>query len=240
MPNTAFDLTGRRFGKWAVVSQIARSKHGHIKWLCRCDCGSERIVRTDILVKGTSTSCGCAKTTALHENMLGSVFTRLTVLAFHHRNKKGANYWLCKCMCEANCIVRTDHLTDGKIKSCGCLASEIVSRRNLKHGLRRTPEYKIWDGIIERCCNPKSTAYANYGGRGITICKEWRTDFAAFLSAVGRRPNPKLSIDRIDNNKGYEPGNVRWATALQQAANKRPRQKPKPASHARSEKDRLR
>jgi hypothetical protein len=83
--------------------------------------------------------------------------------------------------------------------------------------------------MIRRCENPNDQAYPRYGGRGITVCPEWRADFAAFLRDVGRRPNPELSIDRIDNDRGYEPGNVRWATAKQQANNRRkPTKKEKP------------
>lgn len=230
MSSNQFDLAGRRFGKWSVLSFASRSQHGHIKWFCRCDCGNERTVRTDVLVKGATTSCGCAKTINLHASMIGRTFERLTVVAHHHRNTRAVNYWQCRCQCGNECVARTEHLTHGKIKSCGCLSKENTTKRNTTHGLRHTPEYKIWDGIIERCCNPNSQRYADYGGRGITICPEWRSDFTAFLAAVGIRPNPKLSIDRIDNDRGYEPGNVRWTTYKEQAANRRPRRKKQAAN----------
>lgn len=88
------------------------------------------------------------------------------------------------------------------------------------HGMSRTPMYVIWTAIIQRCTNPHHVRYADYGGRGITICPEWRHDFAAFYAYVGDRP-PGLTLDRIDNNSGYQPGNLRWATYVEQRANRR-------------------
>lgn len=94
-------------------------------------------------------------------------------------------------------------------------------RRLLQHGLSRTPEYHAWAGIRHRCLNPSSQAYENYGGRGITICPEWRDDVVEFVKAVGQRPSPAHSLERVDNDRGYEPGNVRWATAMEQTYNRR-------------------
>jgi hypothetical protein len=88
-----------------------------------------------------------------------------------------------------------------------------------------TPAYKLWTAIKQRCLNPNYPRFCDYGGRGITICDEWRRSFEAFYEHVGDRPAPHLSLDRIDNNRGYEPGNVRWATRSTQMKNRRPPQR---------------
>lgn len=92
---------------------------------------------------------------------------------------------------------------------------------NLKHGLSYTPEYRAWQQMRLRCLDPEHAAFADYGGRGITVCDRWRDDPTAFLADVGPKPSPKHEIDRIDNDRGYEPGNVRWATRKENDRNRR-------------------
>lgn len=90
-----------------------------------------------------------------------------------------------------------------------------------KHGMRGTPEYRAWQGMRRRCHDPKDKNYPEYGAKGVTVALEWQTSFLAFFQEIGLRPTPKHSVDRINGMKGYEPGNVRWATAEEQAANRR-------------------
>lgn len=131
---------------------------------------------------------------------------------------------MCRCDCGTVKSVRRDHLRSGTTKSCGCLSREKLVARWTAHGearrQRKTPEYKIWTGIRRRCLNFRNKLYPYYGGRGITLHESWRS-FSQFLEDVGRRPSPKHQLDRIDNDKGYEPGNVRWTTSPVQARNRR-------------------
>lgn len=125
--------------------------------------------------------------------------------------------WLCKCACGNRKDVPERDLLDGVTRHCGCLSRQ----GNFTHGLSRTREYRIWGGMKERCYRPKRKGYECYGGRGIKMCDAWRDDFLCFYLDMGPAP-PGLSIDRINNDGNYEPGNCRWATYTVQNNNKRP------------------
>lgn len=132
--------------------------------------------------------------------------------------------WLCLCDCGQSSTVSSSHLKSGHTTSCGCAASEAVAVRNAasaKHGMWKTAEFEAWTAMIKRCHNPKNKRYSEYGGRGIAVCAEWRASFQAFYDHIGPRPSDAHSVDRIRNNEGYAPGNVQWATAVEQNNNKR-------------------
>jgi hypothetical protein len=161
--------------------------------------------------------------------MIGSRFGRLTVIASapEHRSQSGRTrkHWLCECDCGARTVRLGEHLRSGRSTSCGCLRRELmasVGLANRKHGATKTVEFRIWQGLIQRCTNPHAPAWKNYGGRGIRVCETWLNSFESFLADVGLRPHPSLTLDRKDNDGNYEPGNVRWATRLEQTRNRRP------------------
>lgn len=153
---------------------------------------------------------------------IGQRFTRLTVIA-----RAGKDRWKVRCDCGVEKFVYTQSLRT-TTKSCGCLKREADAQRRgtIKHGragsatTKRHPVYSVWAAMLQRCNNPKAISYERYGGRGIRVCERWHT-FANFIADIEERPSPKHSIDRIDPNGHYEPGNVRWATAAEQARTRR-------------------
>lgn len=155
-PAPAKDLTGQRFGLWTVLERD--KTQAYVYWICHCDCGTVKSVRSMSLLNGGSQSCGCLRN--------GSSNTR-------------------------------------------------------SHGMTGTPEFVAWQNMKARCYSLSCIQFKDYGGRGISVCDEWLHDFQAFYDHVGPRPSSQHSLDRIDNNGDYEPGNVRWATRAQQNSNRR-------------------
>lgn len=128
--------------------------------------------------------------------------------------------WRCKCECGADVVVGGYDLRRKTTISCGCQRIDMTVERSLTHGLSRTREHRIWLGIIRRCTDERRPEYPSYGGRGITVCERWQS-FENFIADMGKAPSNRHSIDRIDNDRGYEPSNCRWATPKEQRANRR-------------------
>jgi len=154
----AIELVGRRFGRWVVLRRDA-GHHRNLRWVCRCECGTERSVEGSSLSRGQSVSCGCR--------------------GIELQTKHG------------------------------------LAARGSAHEI-----YGTWVQMVGRCHNPNHAAFAYYGARGINVCDRWRNSVEAFIAEVGPRPLG-LTLDRIDNDGNYEPGNVRWATKSQQQRNRR-------------------
>lgn len=154
-------------------------------------------------------------------DLAGQKFGRLTVIERAPNAPSGAA-WLCQCTCGAHAIVSSNMLRTGRTQSCGCLAHELTKLRNTTHGGSHTRLYHIWSNMRQRCHNSNSPAFNNYGGRGITVCPEWLHNFEAFQAwALSHGYRDDLTIDRIDNDNGYNPDNCRWATYSTQRKNQR-------------------
>lgn len=245
------DLTGQAFGRLTVIARAGVSG-GHASWHCRCACGQTSDVSGGHLRRGLTRSCGCLKREKERESrpdqprlrydLTGRVFSRLTVLRRAGSAKHGTSVWECRCVCGASVKVRSDVLRAGTTRSCGCLQLEGLRVRirelhsrsahvHKKHGAAprsgSSSEYQSWLHLKQRCGNHKHRAYKYYGGRGITVCDRWKNSFEAFLADMGPKPSLRHSIDRINNDGNYEPGNCRWATKVEQRQNQR---KPKRTS----------
>lgn len=151
----------------------------------------------------------------------GKRFGRLLVLGIHHHSVSRHTYVLCKCDCGNTKVVRASCLVQGTTKSCGCLEKELKIKNSTKHGFFGTRIYNIWAGMKRRCYDPRVEQYKNYGGRGISYCKEWE-DFKGFCEwAMANGYKEGLTIDRINVNGDYEPNNCRWISQSKQSRNTR-------------------
>ena len=229
------DLTGKTFGRLTVIKRARNNKDGRTMWLCKCECGNERVVLGKCLRNGHTQSCGCLNKEIVSKRSLidrvGERFGKLTVVkrADDYIAPNGSQHvrWLCRCECGNETIVDVCQLVGGKTVSCGCVHENNLRNGHRTHGGRKDRLYKVYANMKNRCYNKNSEDYKYYGGRGVCICDEWLNSYQAFKDwayFAGYDENAdkgKCTIDRIDVNGNYCPSNCRWVDMLTQSRNRR-------------------
>ena len=212
---------GKRIGLLTVIGiDTAKTTPKQKFWLCKCDCGKVVSVRRERFK--TQRSCGCIRANSL--NAIGKTFGRLTVIEPDIKltnERKSGIYFKCLCECGNEHTVLLGSLTAGQVKSCGCLVKENIREVATTHGKSKTRLYGIWHSMKSRCLNKTAANYNRYGGNGVTICEEWANDYMTFHNwSMSNGYAEGLTLDRVNNDKGYNPDNCRWVTYTEQENNK--------------------
>lgn len=207
------EIAGQRFGKLEAIRPVKKDKRGNIQWLCKCDCGSTKLVAAAYLIGGRTKSCGCMRRET--KDITGTRSGKLVALYPTDEMKHGKTVWMCQCDCGGTRKATVNDILFGYVTSCGCA--------NIHHGLCHTKLYNVWKSMKQRCNNKNNHAYKWYGGKGVKVCDEWNgshsyENFYKWAMASGYKEG--LTIDRIDPDGNYEPNNCRWITISEQQRNR--------------------
>jgi hypothetical protein len=236
------DLTGQVFGRLTAIRRVGSNKWGNSVWDCVCECKNRVEIAGGGLTYGNSTSCGCfqRESTAARSrrdapgfrDLSGQVFSRLTVLRFVRRDKRGAAIFICQCSCDGKEIeVWGSNLISGNTKSCSCIQRELMASKcgenspHFKHGHSLqsgvSPTFTSWTAMIQRCTNPNHEAFSRYAGANppVTIDSRWLGEhgFENFLADVGERPEG-TTLGRFGDIGNYEKSNCAWQNWIEQRA----------------------
>jgi hypothetical protein len=217
------DLSGQTINNIKIID-YSHSEKGYRVWNCECYCGNNFKSRACYVADGRKRSCGCFDAFDLSNQVIENI----EFISLSHVDKNKQRIWNCRCFCGKLFQACPTLIRKGNTKSCGCLKRKMLVQRNIDNAKwknRNTKLHGVWFNMINRCYNKDNPSYKNYGGRGIRVCKEWKNSFDKYfdwiIENLGQKPSDGHTLDRIDNNGSYKPGNVRWATWEIQAKNKR-------------------
>lgn len=213
------DLVNTKIGSWTVLKKIENYHKPRAWYECICDCGTVKIKIGTELRAERSLQCSECKYAVMYDpgKEIGKQYGKWHVVRYLGIHRK-LHQFLCRCECGFEGKHCAADLRAGKSKSCLPCANREMAQRNITHGMHNTRIHKVWSAMLHRCNNPNATSYIRYGGRGIKVCDRW-SKFENFLEDMGI-PEKGLTLDRIDNDGNYEPGNCRWVTHKENCNNR--------------------
>lgn len=211
------NLVGKKLGKITVLRKLPMRKT-YVEYECQCECGTKFITSAFALKSPYQKSCKNCRNPRI-EDITGKKFGYLTAIKYVGKSKGNQTLWECQCECGNKVVIHKQNLISGHTKSCGCLNRKVASERLKTHGDTNKRIYRIWHDMMYRCYSEKHKSYCYYGGKGISVCDEWK-NYSCFKEwAFKNGYEDSLSIDRIDSNGNYEPSNCRWVDNIVQGNN---------------------